>query len=130
CVLVLAAAAPFDRALDEDWVMFKRVHAKMYDSSGEEEFRRTVWEKNLDIIKRHNLEESLGIHTYTLGMNKYGDMTSDEIVNTMNGYRPEWDTSTKNTVYSKVNVKDLQDTVDWRDKGYVTPVKDQKQCVS
>ncbi|PIK46477.1 cathepsin L2 cysteine protease [Apostichopus japonicus] len=130
CLFVLAIAAPFDMALDDDWEMYKRVHDKAYDSAGEETYRRGVWEKNLDIIKRHNLEESLGVHTYTLGMNKYGDLTTDEFVSTMNGYRAEWGTSKKNVVYTNVNVKDLPDTVDWRPKGYVTGVKDQKQCGS
>lgn len=130
CLLVLAVGAPFDQGLNHDWELFKSVHEKEYESWGEEQFRRGVWEKNLDIIKRHNLEASLGVHTYTLGMNKYGDLTTEEFVGGMNGYRPDWDTSRKNYVFSNVNVKDLPDTVDWRTKGYVTGVKDQKQCGS
>ena len=35
---------------------------------------RSNWEANIDIIRKHNLEADLGLHTYTLGMNKYGDM--------------------------------------------------------
>jgi hypothetical protein len=35
---------------------------------------RSIWEDNIDIIRKHNLEADLGLHSYTLGMNKYGDL--------------------------------------------------------
>lgn len=35
-----------------------------------------VWEENLEFINQHNLESSLGKHTYTVKMNKYGDMVN------------------------------------------------------
>ena len=37
-------------------------------------FSRLAWEANIAIIRKHNLEHDLGLHSYTLGMNKYGDL--------------------------------------------------------
>jgi hypothetical protein len=37
---------------------------------------RSIWEANIDIIHKHNLEADLGLHSYTLGMNKYADLVS------------------------------------------------------
>jgi cathepsin L len=36
--------------------------------------RRQIWEDNIRIIEKHNLEADRGVHTFWLGMNEYGDM--------------------------------------------------------
>ena len=35
--------------------------------------RRETWEDNLAYITSHNQEADMGIHSYTLGMNTFGD---------------------------------------------------------
>ena len=42
----------------------------------EELGRRRIWEENLEMINIHNLEASLGLHTYELAMNHLGDLAS------------------------------------------------------
>ena len=44
--------------------------------------RRAAWEANVEIIRKHNLEADLGLHTYTLGVNNYADLVGySEILN-------------------------------------------------
>jgi cathepsin L len=64
-------------------------------------------------------------------MNKYGDMTNREFVEVMNGLQmAEKDSKlVGNTFMTPLNFE-VPKSVDWRKKGYVTPVKDQGQCGS
>ncbi len=35
-----------------------------------------LWEENVAMIRKHNLESDMGIHSYTLGINQFGDMVN------------------------------------------------------
>lgn len=35
---------------------------------------RSIWETHLIMIRKHNLEADVGLHTYTLGINQFSDM--------------------------------------------------------
>jgi len=65
-----------------------------------------------------------------LALNSFADLTSAEFRARYLSLdqRPMNANRTKNVV--ELNTTNLPDRIDWRDKGIVTPVKDQKQCGS
>jgi len=134
CLLFVCvySAPTFDATLDAPWTLFKSIYEKEYASDAEETLRRAIWEDNVEIIRKHNIEADLGLHTYTLGMNKYGDMTLKEFVKQMNGIDLSLNVSFSGTCDKFVAPANFKrpDSVDWRTKGYVTPIKDQGQCGS
>ena len=84
-----------------------------------------IFEKNMHIIQRHNLESDLGHHTYRLGMNEFGDLTNEEFRKLFYGYNVNATKPAGSTTFLAASNVELPDTVDWRTKGYVTPVKNQ-----
>jgi len=133
CVLFVGAycAPMLDEQLGSHWALFKNVHGKQYSSVEEESGRRAIWEANVAKIRKHNLEADMGLHTYTLGMNRFGDMTNEEFRAQMNGFKVTTTTDNfdRHTFLAPSNVV-IPAAVDWRKEGYVTPVKDQGQCGS
>ncbi|XP_076450455.1 cathepsin L-like peptidase isoform X1 [Babylonia areolata] len=116
--------------VDREWVTFKKTHNKLYDSPQTEAIRQAIWEKNLKMIVEHNLEADRGRHTFRLGMNYFGDMTNKEITTMLNGYKMSPNRTAGAAYLPPSNVGAVPSEVDWRKKGYVTPVKNQLQCGS
>ncbi|XP_053133171.1 cathepsin S-like [Hemicordylus capensis] len=119
-----------DPTLNKHWELWKKKYGKEYQNEKEEVARRMTWEKNLQFITLHNLEHSLGLHSYELGMNHLGDMTSEEVTALLTGLKIPGSRS-QNSTYHRPNPRvRLPDSVDWRDKGAVTDVKYQGSCGS
>ena len=79
------------------------------------QYRRSVWENNLAFIEQHNLDAANGIHTFTVGMNEYGDLTTDEFVRYFNGFNMSAILSNNIEEENDIKiVKDLPEKVDWR----------------
>lgn len=127
-IFVLALAVVGSQAfnLDTEWEMFKQQFEKNYFSEFEHDARKSIFAENLMKIHQHNMEESLGLHTFTLGVNEYADLSSEEFAKFYNGLVGKPSDLTVETIVAD----SVPDTVDWREKGYVTPVKNQKQCGS
>ncbi|XP_075759176.1 procathepsin L-like [Pelodiscus sinensis] len=129
--VLLGVVGALDPALEEIWRGWKSFHGKQYPDEAEA-FRRAVWEKNLRRIEHHNLEEALGKHGYRLEMNHFGDLTDEEFNQQLNGFladAPERHGG-KAALFHESAARETPKEVDWRAKGYVTPVKNQGHCGS
>ncbi|XP_036912060.1 procathepsin L-like isoform X1 [Sturnira hondurensis] len=127
CLGIASAAPKLDHRLAVRWNQWKTTHKKLYDEN-EEGWRRAVWEKNMKMIELHNQEHSQGKHSFTMAMNAFGDMTNEEFRQVMNGF--QYQKYRKRKVFQESPFAQVPPSVDWREKGYVTPVKDQGQCGS
>jgi len=126
-LLCIGAALAFDHSLDQHWEAYKTKHGKTYPK-GQEYPRRAIWEKAVRRINDHNLKNDNGIKSFRLGLNKFADLTNWEFRRIYNGLRLNATRHPNNAVLRIAG--DLPDSVDWRTKGIVTPVKNQEQCGS
>ncbi|KAH9488348.1 hypothetical protein Btru_063758, partial [Bulinus truncatus] len=116
-------------SLDAEWTRYKTAYNKLYRSPKEDMMRRKIWEGHLAYIQQHNAAYENGEYSFYLGENSYADMTTQEFVKIMNGYRMRTGPGS-HLVHVAGDLTDLPAEVDWRTKGYVTDVKNQGQCGS
>lgn len=72
---------------------------------------------------KHNADNS---QTWKMGINQFSDLTDAEFVATYLGELPS---DLKETPAESVNAG-FQGTIDWRNQGIITPIKNQGQCGS
>ena len=77
--------------------------------------RRSIFADNLRVIEKHNAEHALGLHSYTLGVNKFADMSHEEFLSKFTAPIKK-DYRHKLGSYKKVDTSSLPDTVDWRNE--------------
>nr|XP_053644273.1 digestive cysteine proteinase 2-like [Cherax quadricarinatus] len=69
------------------WQEFKDKYNKQYETVEEETYRKKIFEENLQYIEDVNRKYEKGEVSYNLNMNKFGDLTAEELKSIMNGYR-------------------------------------------
>jgi len=111
---------------DGGWQVWKTGHNKKYGDEGEEKVRYAIWKDNLQRIVEHNKKST----SVFLAMNKFGDLTNTEYRARMLGFKSKKPSSSEGSTFLAPENVELPAAVDWRPKGYVTPVKDQGQCGS
>ncbi|XP_023698239.1 cathepsin L.1 [Paramormyrops kingsleyae] len=119
---------------DLEFHAWKLQFGKVYDSPAEEAQRRLTWLSNRKLVIVHNMLADQGLKSYRLGMTFFSDMDNQEYRRTAFsgclGYFNATLGRKGSSFLRQVGGLGLPSEVDWRTKGYVTEVKDQKQCGS
>ncbi|KAL3882321.1 hypothetical protein ACJMK2_028675 [Sinanodonta woodiana] len=115
----------------DTWVQYKNDYGKSYRSREIEKLRYTIFESSLKLIEEHNARYVMGEASYYLGINQFSDMTELEFLEMLRFVAPnETETNSICSIYLPAQNTVVPDYVDWREQGYVTPVKNQGHCGS
>ncbi|XP_041096440.1 cathepsin L2-like, partial [Polyodon spathula] len=119
---------------DLEFHAWKLKHGKFYSSPIEDARRKETWMNNRKHVIVHNMLADQGIKSYRLGMTFFADMDNVEYRSVaFRGCLGHFNTTKArrgSTFLRQLGGAALPSSVDWRDKGYVTDVKDQKFCGS
>jgi len=107
---------------------FVQKYNKVYADKQEYETRFEIFKETLQFIETHNADAT---KTHKVAINHFADLTHEEFKSTImpkpKVKRPADNGATHTHQNSGIT---LPDSVDWRQKGAVTPVKDQGVCGS
>ncbi|XP_077477467.1 cathepsin L.1 [Stigmatopora argus] len=119
---------------DLEFHAWKLKFGKSYSSPLEESERKTIWLRNRRLVLVHNILADQGMKSYRLGMTFFADLENKEYKQMVShGCLRNFNASIPSggSAFLPLPLEaDLPQNVDWRKKGYVTGVKDQKQCGS
>ncbi|KAM9410667.1 procathepsin L-like isoform 1-T3 [Pholidichthys leucotaenia] len=128
---VLAVASWVNIPLEDlEFHAWKLKFGKSYNSPSEEANRKQIWIRNRKLVLVHNMMADEGITSYRLGMTYFADMENEEYKRLVfHGCLRSSNTSRHGFKFFHLfKSNDLPESVDWRDKGYVTDVKEEKEC--
>ncbi|XP_031604615.2 procathepsin L-like [Oreochromis aureus] len=116
---------------DMEFHAWKLKFEKSYDSPSEETQRKQIWLNNRKLVLKHNALADQGLKSFRLGMTYFADIENEEYkklgcLGSFNASLPRRGSTFRRLPKGTV----LPDTVNWRKQGYVTKVKDQKECGS
>merc|ERR1711981_19157 len=76
--VVLCCIAFTSAAVLDEFKAFKAKFNKNYSNDSENLHRMKIFADNVEKIERHNKEFAEGKHTFTLAVNQFADLTSEE----------------------------------------------------
>jgi cathepsin L len=127
CAMGAPAAKSFltEEEFTSLWTAYKQMHSKNY-APAEEVERFRLFRERVELVNEHNNLFAAGKVSYSMEINANADKTVAEMMH-RNGFRTN---DKRGPGVKLMAVGALPDQVDWREKGYVTGVKDQGQCGS
>jgi len=125
---LVAADHPARDYIDYNFEQYLQEHGKSYASNLEYRQREALFHENLKKVQAHNKEYFEGTHTWFAAMNEMVDLTPEEF-RARRGVKP---TEPSRHPISNIKLTSAKnpDSVDWREKGAVTKVKNQGGCGS
>jgi len=123
---LLSLAAAFTAQEYQDaFASWMQQNGKVY-ATDEFQTRFSVFQSNMDYVNEWNSKNSLTV----LGLTRFADLTNAEYRATYLGTRFDGTERLRNAPKIAVPRPQANDTVNWTNKGAVTPIKDQGQCGS
>ncbi|CAL5212871.1 unnamed protein product [Lathyrus oleraceus] len=99
---------------------------KSYKDAQEKEKRFQIFKNNVEFIEYFN---AAGDKPFNLSINHFADLTSEEFKASLNG-KKKLHNEKETSSFRYHNVTSVPDSMDWRKRGAVTPIKDQGTCGS
>ncbi|CAK5006187.1 unnamed protein product [Meloidogyne enterolobii] len=117
-----------------DWQAYKEKHGKSYPNQDEDNERMLAYLSAKQFIEKHQRDYTEGRVSFQVGENHMADLPFNQY-RKLNGFkRPLGDAVTRknasSTFLPPLNMYAVPESVDWRNKGLVTSVKNQGMCGS
>lgn len=122
----------YEASIAEKHEQWMEKYGRIYSDSAEKERRFAIFKKNVEFVEKSNNE---GNKAYKLSINKFSDMTNEEFIRYHTGYKIPTSSSSissenKSFRYQSLAATEVPTSMDWREKGAVTRIRDQGRCGS
>lgn len=111
-----------------EWETFKLEHEKVYKDETDEEMRQQIWLTNKEIIAEHNRKYENGEVSFTMALNQFSDLSSAEFNEMYTGRNIEDSDDSDQELVVVDPTQEVSASLDWRQLGAVTGVKNQSPC--
>eukprot|EP00943_MAST-04B_sp_MAST-4B-sp1_P001607 g1607.t1 len=138
CIVAVYGVQPIQDGsvtTEQEFDLWASTYNKVYSSAEEKNARMGVFLKNKEFVVNHNKEFEKGVHTFTLELNAFADITNEEYKQKYLGLNiniGNYLGSKADTYVPEVDAADVPDAWDWRINAtnVVGPVKNQGGCGS
>ncbi|XP_031131240.1 ervatamin-B-like [Ipomoea triloba] len=102
-------------------------HGRSYKNESERSKRFTIFKENVKFIEKFNKVRG---GSYKLGTNKFTDLTKEEFRATLLNEEKStpYPKTSKPTSFVNESLAEVPESLDWRDQGAVTNIRDQGKC--